>query len=60
MAQNESYPTRDRLKLYRVPLKLLAPGKNRIELENPEKKRGSCQFFSLELALYRNAEGQEH
>lgn len=52
LAQNAGYPTRDRLKFYAVPLALLIPGTNHFELTNLDRKKGSCQFFSLELALY--------
>lgn len=52
LAQNEGYPHRETLKFYTVPLDLLIPGKNHIEIKNLDKKKGSCQFFSMELALY--------
>jgi len=53
LAQNEAYPTRDTLKFYAVPLELLVPGSNKIEIKNLDRTRGSCQFVSLEIALYR-------
>jgi len=53
LAQNESYPTRDTLKFYEVPPGLLVPGGSKVEIKNLDKKKSSCQFFSLEIALYR-------
>lgn len=53
LAQNAGYATRDRLKFYTVPLDLLVPGKNKVEIKNLDRKRGSCQLFSLEIALYQ-------
>ena len=51
VAKNDGYPVRDSLKFYTVPLDVLICGSNRIELKNLAKK--SCQFVSLEIALYR-------
>jgi len=53
MAQNAGYATRDRVKFYAVPLELLVPGRNKIEIKNLDKKKESCRLFSMELALYR-------
>jgi len=52
LAQNESYPTPDVLKFYEVPRRWIVPGTNRIQLKNLDKKKGSCQFFSVEIGLY--------
>ena len=52
LAQNAGYPVREKLKFYAVPLALLVPGTNQLELTNLDRKKGPCQFFSLELALY--------
>jgi hypothetical protein len=53
IAKNEGYATRDTLKFYAVPLDLLIPGGNKVEIKNLDRKKGSCQFVSLEIALYR-------
>jgi len=53
LAQNAGYPIRAVLKFYTVPLDLLVAGKNKFKLTNADRKKASCQFFSLELALYR-------
>jgi hypothetical protein len=53
LAKNEGYPTRDTLRFYAVPLDLLVPGSNKVEIKNLDRKKGSCQFVSLEIALYR-------
>jgi hypothetical protein len=52
LAQNEGYATRDRVRFFAVPLDYLIPGTNTIKMKNEDQKRRSCQFFSLELALY--------
>jgi hypothetical protein len=41
------------IKFYTVPLDVLVPGKNRIEFKKAGAGKESCQFFSLELAIYR-------
>lgn len=51
--RNPSYPLREKLKFYSVPLNLLVPGSNRIEIKNLDRNKKSCQFYSMELALYR-------
>ena len=53
LAKNGGYPTRETLKFYAVPLGLLVPGGNKVEIKNLDRKKGSCQFVSLEIALYR-------
>lgn len=53
VTQNESYPTRDRLKFFTVPLDLLVPGQNTIHLKNTDRNKRSVNLFSMELALYR-------
>lgn len=53
LANNEGYPTSEVLKFYAVPLDLLVTGINQIELTNLDAKKRSCQFVSLELAIYR-------
>jgi hypothetical protein len=53
LAKNDGYAPRDTLKFYAVPLDLLVPGSNKIEIKNLDRKKGSCQFVSLEIALYR-------
>jgi hypothetical protein len=53
LARNEAYPERAALKFYTVPPAQLLAGRNRIEIENLDRDRVSCQFRSLELALYR-------
>lgn len=53
LARNESYPTRDVLKFFEVPPRLLVSGGNKIQIKNLDRKTGSCQFFSVEIALYR-------
>jgi len=53
LAKNEGYAVRDALKFYEVPLDLLISGSNKVEIKNLDKKKASCQFFSLEIALYR-------
>jgi hypothetical protein len=51
--QNASYPPRGRLKFYAVPLDALICGQNTLLLKNTNLSAGACDFFSLELALYR-------
>ena len=53
LAKNEGYAASDTLKFYAVPLDLLVPGSNKVEMKNLDRKKGSCQFVSLEIALYR-------
>lgn len=53
LAQNESYPTRETVKFFAVPLDLLVSGSNRFEVKNLGKGTTSCQFRSVEIALYR-------
>jgi len=52
LAENAAYPDREMLKFYAVPLDLLIPGKNKLEIENLNQAAGSCKLVSLELALY--------
>lgn len=53
LSSNDAYPARERLKFYTVPLTWIAQGKNSIRLTNLDAKKRSCDFSSLELALYR-------
>jgi hypothetical protein len=53
LAKNEGYPAGETLKFYAVPLGVLAPGSNKIEIKKTDQKKASCQFVSLEIALYR-------
>ena len=53
--RNKSYPTLEVLKFYTVPLDLIIPGYNRVEIKNLDKQKASCKFYSMELALYRNS-----
>jgi hypothetical protein len=53
LAKNDGYATCDTLKFYAVPLDVLIPGSNKVEIKNLDRKKGSCQFVSLEIALYR-------
>jgi len=52
LAKNEGYASRDTLKFYVVPLDLLIPGSNKVEIKNLDRKKAACQFVSLEIALY--------
>jgi hypothetical protein len=56
LGHNAGYPLYETLKFYAVPLKLLVSGRNRIEINNMDREKKSCQFFSMELALYRPKE----
>jgi hypothetical protein len=53
LARGEAYPARDALKFYAIPLNLLIPGRNKVELQNLDRKKSACQFYSLEIGLYR-------
>ena len=53
VAQNAGYATRDAVKFYTVPLDLLIPGGNKVQIKNLDKASVSCRLFSMELALYR-------
>lgn len=53
VSKNEGYPPREALKFYAVPLDLLVNGTNRVEIKKVEKGKASCQFRSLDIALYR-------
>lgn len=52
LAQNAGYATREALKFYTVPLDLVSVGRNRIEIKNLDSGKASCQFRSVEIALY--------
>lgn len=53
VAQNESYPTAERLRFYAVPLDLLVAGVNTIHVKNVDREKRSVNLFSMELGLYR-------
>lgn len=53
LTTNDAYPNSDTLKFFAVPLDILTPGRNQVAIRNVDKKQGSCQFVSLEIALYR-------
>lgn len=53
LANNDGYPTSAVLKFYAVPLDLLTSGSNQVKLTKLSPKKGSCQFASLEIAIYR-------
>ena len=53
LAENEGYANRDALKFYAVPLDALVAGSNKVEIKRLDKKKGKCDFYSLEIALYR-------
>jgi hypothetical protein len=53
LAQNAGYAAREVLQFYAVPLDLLIPGKNRVEIKNLDRAKTSCKFVSMELGLYR-------
>jgi len=53
LADNAGYAAREMLKFYTVPLDALRCGNNCIELKNHDRRKGSCTFVSLEVALYR-------
>ncbi len=47
------YPTADKLKFFKVELTDIVQGKNKFEVRNLDKTKGSCDIFTLELALFR-------
>ncbi len=51
--QNTAYPAAQVLKFYTVPLERIVAGKNTVRISNLDRKKGSCDLRSLELALYR-------
>ncbi len=53
LARNEAYAAPETLKFYAVPLDLLIPGANRVEIKNLDKEKHSCSLYSLEIGLYR-------
>jgi hypothetical protein len=53
LAQNAGYAARETLKFYAVPLDLMIPGDNKVEIKNLDRAKTSCNFVSLELGLYR-------
>jgi hypothetical protein len=57
LAENAGYPARETLTFYSVPLDLLVPGNNKVEIENLDRAKTSCNFVSMELGLFRP--GQE-
>ena len=52
VVKNDGYATRDAVKFYTVPLNAIIAGKNTIKLQNLDKEKCSCTFFSVEIALY--------
>jgi hypothetical protein len=50
---NSAYAERAALKFYFVPLDLIVPAINIVKIINLDKKKASCKFFSMEIALYR-------
>ncbi len=53
LAQNPAYATRDALKFYAVPLDILVPGSNKVEIKNLDKQKTKCKLISMELAIYK-------
>ncbi len=53
LAQNAGYPEREMLKFYGVPLDVLTPGNNKVEIRNVDTAKTSCKFVSMELGLFR-------
>jgi glycosyl hydrolase family 10 len=53
LARNAGYAIRDKVKFYTVPLDLLIPGKNKVEIKNLDREKASCQLFSMGIAIYR-------
>ena len=53
LAQNAGYAARDALKFYAVPLDVLIPGNNKVEIRNVDTAKASCKFVSTELGLFR-------
>ena len=47
------YPTADKVKFYSVPLADILSGKNRIEAQNLDKAKRSCELWSMEVYLSR-------
>lgn len=53
VAQNSAYPAPQVLKFYTVPLGRIVAGKNTVKINNLDRKKGTCDLRSMELALYR-------
>lgn len=51
--RNDSYPVREALRFFAVPLKQIIAGKNSIKISNLDPTKGQCDLASMELALYR-------
>ncbi|NQT16838.1 MAG: hypothetical protein HQ582_29040, partial [Planctomycetes bacterium] len=52
LADNAGYAEPETLKFYAVPLDLLVPGGNKVEMTNLNEAATSCRFVSLELGLF--------
>lgn len=50
--RNAAYPVREALEFYELPLEFLIQGSNVIKIENLDKDKTSCEFCSMEIALY--------
>ncbi|MES2596208.1 MAG: family 10 glycosylhydrolase [Verrucomicrobiota bacterium] len=50
---NTAYAAAEVLKFYAVPLDLIIAGKNSVKISNLDRKKGTCDLRSMELALYR-------
>jgi hypothetical protein len=48
-----AYPTPQVLKFYTVPLGRIVAGKNTVKISNLDRKKGTCDLRSMELAIYR-------
>ena len=53
IAMNGSYPLRESLKFYTVPLNKIISGENEVVIKNMDKDMLSCEYRSLEIALYK-------
>ena len=53
--RNVALPSRETLKFYSVPLELIIPGVNQINVKNFDQERASSTFISLEFALYKGS-----
>ena len=50
---NEAYPRHETLRFYTVPLEKIISGENEVVIRNIDRETVSCEFNSLEIALYR-------
>jgi hypothetical protein len=53
VSHNSAYPAPEVLKFYMVPLSQIVAGKNMLKISNLDRKNGTCELRSMELALYR-------